>query len=44
MAEQSATLSVEPQAVEAEHNINDFGDLHEELRVLLQGTQVRRLF
>lgn len=44
MTEQSATLSVEPQAVEAEHNIDDFGDLHEELRVLLQGTQVLTAF
>lgn len=44
MAEKSADLSAEPQAVEVEHNIEDFSDLHEELRILLQGSQVLTAF
>lgn len=33
-----------PAEAETGHNVDDFGDLHEELRILLQGTQVLAAF
>ena len=44
MRDQNDKSPIQHRPVENEHDVGDLGDLHEELRILLQGTQVLTAF